>query len=43
MNITMTLLMKVFQKDVMAVMYFFIIQMILTTKKELAINVIKSY
>ena len=40
---TMILLMKVFQKDVMASVYFFIIKIILTIKKELAIDVIKSY
>ena len=40
---TMILLMKVFQKDVMASVYFFIIKIILTMKKELAIDVIKSY
>ena len=39
----MTLLMKVFQKDVMAVVYFFIIKTILTIKKELPIDIIKSY
>ena len=39
----MTLLMKNFEKDVMAVRYFFIIKTILTIKKELAIDVIKSY
>ena len=38
MNITITLLMKVFQKDAMATAYSFITKTILTTKKELAID-----
>ena len=39
----MALLMKVFQKDVIAVMYFLTIKIILTITKELVTDVLKSY
>ena len=43
MNIMIALLMKLFQKEVMAAAYFFIIEQILTTRNGPVIDATKSY